>query len=89
MTVLEKVKTALRLSSTAFDEGEILPLIEAAEQDLTNAGIEKNENNALYTHAVVLYVKGSFGYDKDNERFTKAYEALKISLALVGGSDEA
>ncbi len=87
MTLLQKIKINIRLSSTAFDEAEIEPLIAAAKTDLKLAGILESKLNddedPLIFEAVRCYCKARFGYDnKDADRFQKAYDLLKTSLAL-------
>jgi len=83
--MLNKVKTALRQKTTAFDEFEIIPLIDACKFDLRLAGVDIIEDtDPLITRAVILYVKGNFGYNADSEKFLKSYEMLKNSLALAG-----
>jgi len=83
MALLDEVKTALRVSSTRFDTLEIEPLIEACKVDLRLSGVNVIEDDdPLIGRAVVLYCKANFGYIEDAERWGKAYEALKNSLAL-------
>ena len=85
MALLETVKVALRLSTTAFDTLEITPLISACKLDLKLAGVNVvDEADPLIVRAVTLYIKGNFGYSNDSEKFQKAYEMLKNSLALAG-----
>ena len=83
--MLEKVKLALRIKSNKTDE-DILDLIEACKIDLTTAGVKKiNKDDALIIQAVKLYCKANYGLDNDDsEKYSKAYETLKISLALCG-----
>lgn len=81
------IREALRLSSTDFDATEITPLIEACKIDLKSAGVTDTRiagEDALIQHAITLYVKANFGYEENYDRFAKAYEQLKISLALAG-----
>lgn len=83
--MLDKVKTALRLTTTAFDENEITPLINACKLDLKLAGVNVIEvTDPLIVRAVTLYVKGNFGFLSDSDKFLKSYEMLKNSLALAG-----
>jgi len=85
MALLDTVKTNLRIKSTAFDEAEIQPIIDACKADLKLSGVEKiEESDPLIQRAVVLYAKGNFGYSEDSEKFMQAYTALKNSLALAG-----
>ena len=88
--MLNKVKLALRRTSTAFDD-EIKGLITAAVQDLRNVGITKlpetvdfkvdTFGDPLVDRAVLLYCKAEFGYLDVNEakRFRDAYDYLKCA----------
>ena len=87
--MLEKVKTALRQKSTAFDETEISPLIEACKADLTRAGVlnvatKVTANDPLLTHAVIMYCKAYFGKSTDAERYRLCYEMARDGMALMG-----
>lgn len=93
MTILEEVKSVLRISSNIFDDGEIVPLIDACKTDLKISGITKiDETDALVRRAICLYCKGNFGYSEDGTRFSEAYKALRDSMSLsgfyTGDSDE-
>jgi hypothetical protein len=93
--MFQKVKTALRLKSPAFDD-EIESLIAAAKADLRLVGIkwqddeapvdgeEQKADDPLIERAVILYCKGHFGYIEGGERYIKAYDLLKCSLSLAG-----
>lgn len=84
--MLEKVKTALRVSGTAFD-GEITDLIDAAKYDLMGAGVTVDDTDPLHVQAIVCFCKSRFGYEdpQQADRFWAAYEAHKIHLAIVAG----
>ena len=88
MAILDNVKLALRINSSAFDM-ELKPLIEACKSDLRIAGVGVvNEKDAGVVQAIILYAKAYFGYNEDCERFRVAYESLRDSLALssISGS---
>lgn len=93
MELLNLIRTRLRVKSTAFDEAELEPLIAACRADLARVGVRTEETNPLAVQAVVLYCKGHFGFGDDSERYQRAYEALRDSMALSGeyggGSDAA
>lgn len=85
MTLLEEVKICLRVRSNTFDEAEILPILNAFEEDLKLAGVgQVNLEDPLIRRAAVLYAKAQFGWNDDGERWQRAYDSLKISLALAG-----
>lgn len=90
--MLDKVKLALRISGTAFDQ-EVTDLINAAIADLRLVGIIVPENeegspasvgDPLLERAIVLYAKAEFGYDEGAERYRAAYDYLKCALSLSG-----
>lgn len=83
--MLEKIKLALRIKSNKTDD-DILDLIAAAKVDLGLAGVKViKEDDALIIQAVKLYCKANYGLNNnESEKYSKAYESLKISLALCG-----
>lgn len=85
MAILDQVKLALRIKSTAFDTDEIQPIIDACKIDLRLSGVNViEENDPLTQRAVILYAKAQFGYSEDSERFMRAYSSLKDAMALSG-----
>lgn len=83
--MLDYVKTALRVKTSVFDV-ELQGLIDACKADLSMVGIRIPEgDDALIQRAVTLYCKAHFGFNvEDGERYMKAYDMLKMSLALAG-----
>lgn len=82
--MLNRIKLALRISSTAFDD-EITSIIEACKADLMIAGVQKtDEVDPLIQRAVTLYAKANFGYSDDSEKYQRSYDMLKCSLCLAG-----
>lgn len=82
--MLEAVRLALRITSTAFDS-EITALIKACKIDLRIAGVVNiRDSDPLIVRAVTLYAKANFGYADDGEKYLKSYEMLKTSLCLAG-----
>ena len=90
--MLDKVKLALRISGSAFDE-EVTDLINAAIADLRLVGISVPEverspseklGDPLLERAIVLYAKAEFGWNNDAERYRKAYDYLKCALSVSG-----
>lgn len=86
MALLDKVKTALRVSGTAFD-GEVADLISAAKCDLQGAGVRVVDTDPLHQQAIICFCKSRFGYEdpQQSNRFWAAYEAHKTHLAIVAG----
>lgn len=83
--MLESIKLALRIKSSAFDI-EIIDLMEAAKLDLSISGIKNiNKEDPLILQAIKTYCKANFSMDnKDSEKYQKSYDMLKQHLALCG-----
>lgn len=89
--MLDKVKLALRISGTAYDQ-EVTDLINAAIADLRLVGVIVPEERGspatvgdpLIERAIVLYAKAEFGYNDNAERYRAAYDYLKCALSLSG-----
>ena len=83
--MLEQVKLALRISTTAYDS-ELTYLIEAARLDLGIAGVVLPEElDALVQKAVITYCKMSFGLPEDYDRLKKSYDEQKAQLSTATG----
>lgn len=83
--MLETVKMALRITTTAMDS-ELAYLIEAAKLDLGIAGVVlPAELDALVTKAIVTYCKLSFGIPEDYDRLKKSYDEQKAQLITATG----
>lgn len=86
--MLEKVKTALRISINAFDE-ELELLIQAALIDLGIAGVINDaltdEPDAIITQAVITYCKMNFGLPEDYDRLKRSYDEQKAQLVTATG----
>lgn len=83
-TMLNLVKTALRVSGNAFDE-ELEMLIAAAMGDLGIAGVIPADD-ALVKTAVCTYCKLHFGGSVDDaDRLKKSYDEQKAQLATNTG----
>lgn len=91
MDLCEAVKVRLRIKTSAFDYAEVLPLIDTCLKDLKRVGIIAADDDPLVIQAVVFYCKANFGFSDDQERYQKAYESLRDSMAMSGeyggGSD--
>lgn len=92
--MLEKVKLALRVSNTVFDQ-EILDMIAAAIADLQLPGAvfssvpvtnelgmvtDYDVNDPLVTRAVITYCRMNFGSPTDYDRLKAAYDEQKGQL---------
>lgn len=83
--MLEKVRLALRITTTAFDE-EIKDLIAAALADLGIAGVSnEDESDPLIIRAVVTYCKANFGEADEYERLKASYDEQKAQLQIATG----
>ena len=83
--MLETVKMALRISTTAYDT-ELTYLIEAAKLDLGIAGvIVPEELDAIVTKAIITYCKMSFGLPEDYDRLKRSYDEQKAQLSNATG----
>ena len=86
--MLEKVKSALRISNTAYDR-EIRDLIDACKIDLVTSGVAssyflEDTYGPLIKQAIITYCKAQFGYDnQDATRLNESYELLKQKLVIV------
>ena len=92
-TLKEKVKLALRITTTAFDS-EIDDLINAALLDLGIAGVYDVTNSApfsdattdaLVIRAVVTYCKVNFGEPDEYDRLKASYDEQKAQLQTATG----
>ncbi len=83
--MLDSIRKALRISSSAFDD-EIEDLIDEAVRDLETSGIVNiSLDDALISKAIKTYCKANFGVDnKNSEKYQESYESIKNKLALCG-----
>lgn len=82
MATIDKVKTALRIVTTAYDE-ELTDLINSAQLDLGVAGVEYDEMDELVLKAVITYCKMSFGIPDDYDRLKKSYDEQKAQMVTA------
>lgn len=84
MTILDDVKTVLRVSGTDLDS-EITDLIDTAKADLFLSGIVVvDDTDPLIKRALIVYCKANFGWDNpEAERLQKSYDMLKSHLLLT------
>ena len=85
MAILDNVKTALRISTDAYNS-ELNALILAAQQDLGIAGVVVPEElNEITERAVITYCKMSFGFPEDYDRLKRSYDEQKAQLSNATG----
>lgn len=83
--MLEDVKTALRISTNAYDV-ELTGLIAAAQLDLGIAGVTLSEEiDALVKTAIISYCKCHFGDPDKFERWKACYDEQKAQLSMATG----
>lgn len=83
--MLEKVKLALRITTTAFDS-ELNGLIDAAKLDLGVAGvIVPQAADAILTLAITTYCKLHFGEPDNYDRLKASYDEQKAQLSMASG----
>ena len=84
MAILDDVKLALRLKSTAYD-GEINGIIAAAKLDLEGPGVAAaniDDTDEFIKRAIIIYAKANFGMaNPDMDKYDKAYDKIKTHLA--------
>ena len=83
--MLEKVKRALRITTTAYDE-ELTDLIASAKLDLKIAGVVlPTELDAVCNTAIITYCKLHFGEPDGYERLKASYDEQKAQLSMATG----
>ena len=80
--MLEQVKLALRISSTAFD-AEIQQLIDDCLAEMRGLGITVVD--AQTTTAVIAYCKSLFGNHPDADRWASVYQGKVAKLMSMSG----
>lgn len=83
---LTAVKTALRVTTNAFDD-EITGLINAALLDMGLAGItvSTTTTDALVLRAVTTYCRLNFGSPDDYDRLKASYDEQKAQMGMATG----
>lgn len=85
MTLLNKVKLALRITTDAFDS-ELTDLIAAALLDMGLAGVATLEtDDELVIRAVITYCKLNFGSPDEYDRLKASYDEQKAQLGMATG----
>lgn len=82
--MLDLIKQDLRIKHARLDT-DVQTNIDACKTDLGLAGVcVIDDEDPLVQKAVMLYCRWQFNFENAAERYQKAYEALKIALALAG-----
>lgn len=83
--MLDKVKLALRITSSVFDS-ELTDLIASAKLDLGIAGVTLPTTlDEICTTAIITYCKMNFGNPENYDRLKKAYDEQKAQLSMATG----
>lgn len=87
--MLEKVKLALRITTTAYDS-ELVDLIESAKMDLGIAGVTvpvttDTNIDRLISQAIITYCKLNFGEPDQYDRLKTSYDEQKAQLSTATG----
>lgn len=84
--MLEEVKNACRIKSSAFDS-DIAIYMDAAVKELKLAGVKQeviDQKGNLLKNAVICYVKAYIGTDRDDtEKYLRMFEGLKLKLTYI------
>lgn len=84
MTLLEKVKMALRVNTDAYDD-EIQDLICAAKADIGITDTNISDETVYYPlirMAIITYVRMRFGQPDDYDRLKASYDEQKAQLLM-------
>ena len=99
MALLDKVKAACRITSTAYDD-ELTDLINAAKYDLGIGGVEHDaldtdadeaeddddeEFDPLIRRAIITYCRANLGSPDDYDRLKASYDEQKGQLTFATG----
>lgn len=85
MALIDDVRLALRITTTAFDN-ELTVLINAAKLDLGIAGVTlPAELDAICNVAIITYCKVHFGQPDEYDRLKASYDEQKAQLSMATG----
>lgn len=85
MELIDKVKMALRITTSAFDY-ELLDLIDAAQTDLGIAGVALPASlDPICERAIITYCKLHFGEPDGYDRLKASYDEQKAQLSMATG----
>lgn len=85
MALIDDVRLALRLKTTAYDN-QLSQLINAAKLDLKIAGVTlPTELDDLCNTAIITYVASKFGDPDNADRLKASYDEQKAQLSMATG----
>lgn len=85
MATLDKVRAALRISTTQLDS-ELTDLIKSAQADLGIAGVTVPSTlDEICTTAIITYCKMHFGLPEDVDWLKRSYDEQKAQLVTATG----
>lgn len=80
--MLEKVKVALKITTTDFDS-ELTDMINAATIDLGLAGVENTlSTDALVIRAICTYCRLNWGSPADYDKLKASYDEQKAQMSM-------
>lgn len=80
--MLEKVKVALKITTTDFDT-ELTDMINAATIDLGLAGVENTlSTDALVIRAICTYCRLNWGSPADYDKLKASYDEQKAQMSM-------
>ena len=82
--MLELVKLALRITTTAFDS-EILMLIAACQEEMEGLGVIYDANSSQIQSAVIAFCKWQFGENDQADRWESIYHEKLAQLKTMTG----
>jgi hypothetical protein len=92
MTIVERVRKAMNVTSNAFDD-EYRDIIEAARLDMIQSGvpvkIARDDDNAIIVQAIKCYVKSEQAWEEPTiaQAQLASYRAIVNVLSLCYGGD--
>ena len=83
MTVLQKVKSSLGITSNTRDT-DIQLAIDSAMQQMQMMGVERVfENDPHTVMCIIMYCRGFFNFQGDGERYSERFEHMANGMALA------
>lgn len=87
--MLDIVKLALRITTTAFDD-EITRLINECIEEMTGLGVKVDQEEGVPTSdqvqgAIIAYCKWQFGQNDDSEKWREIFDRKLAQLKTMTG----